>query len=58
MCDIIDVPLQQMQKAPYTVVLGRHKDPKQAIMVMDKNIICEIHIDDIPTIFNSSFLHL
>ena len=48
MCDIVDVPLQQMQKAPYAVVLGGHKDPKLAFMVMDKKIICEIPIDDIP----------
>ena len=48
MCDIVDVPLQQMQKVPYAVVLGGHKDLKKGFMVINKKIICEIPIDDIP----------
>ena len=42
------LPLEQTQKAPYAVVLGGHKDPKQAFMVIDGKIMCEIPIDDIP----------
>ena len=43
----MEVPKQQ-QKAPFAMVVGNHKSPKQTFLVMDGKVVCEIPVNDVP----------
>ena len=50
------VPKQQ-QNALYTMIVGSHKSPKQAFLVMDGKVVCEIPVNGVPNVV-SSLLYL
>ena len=45
--DIKDIA-RSNKSEPYVIVVGNSENPEQAFLVMDKNILSEINIEDIP----------
>ena len=52
--DMEDITTER-QKAPYVIVLGDHKDPEQAFLIKDGNVVSDIPVDDVRVYLLAAF---
>ena len=43
------------QKSPYVIVLGDHKEPEQAFLIIDGNVVSDVPVEDVPIYLLAAF---
>ena len=50
-----DIAAANCNVAPYALIVGSWEDGSQAFLVVDKQVVMEIDVEDIPIVLMSSF---